>query len=96
MAFLLLAPPDMNIRDVLFATDFSRASEAAGRVAREMALEMGACLCIALPGTDPGADAVALTEAAYNLGKGVSVETGSPRVARLARSSAMCVTNMWT
>jgi len=47
----------MNIRELVFATDFSRASEAAGRVAREMALEMRArlhILHVALAGTDPG------------------------------------------
>jgi nucleotide-binding universal stress UspA family protein len=68
----------MNIRDIVFATDFSEASEATGRVAREMALEMGARLQIVhvtLPGADPGAGAAALTEAARRLGSGVSVET---------------------
>ena len=74
----MLITHDMNIRELVFATDFSRASEAAGRVAREMALEMGARLHfvhVALPGTDPAGGAVALTDAAKTLGKGVAVET---------------------
>ena len=68
----------MNIREILFPTDFSRASESAGRVARELALKMGARLHVvhvALPGTDPAGSAVALTDAASTLGNGVTVET---------------------
>lgn len=77
----------MNIPDIVFATDFSQASEAAGRVAREIALEMGAQLHIVhvtLPGADPGAGAVALSEATHRLGTGLSVETAllSGRAAR--------------
>ncbi len=36
----------MNLRDIVFATDFSEPSEAAGRIARELALELGARLHI--------------------------------------------------
>jgi len=57
VALLLLATDGYDIRELVFATDFSRASEAAGRVAREMALEMRArlhILHVALAGTDPG------------------------------------------
>jgi hypothetical protein len=34
----------MKIREILFATDFSSASESAGKIARELALKMGARL----------------------------------------------------
>ena len=83
----------MNIREVVFATDFSRASEAAGSVAREMALEMRARLHIvhvAFPGTDPAGEAVGLAEAAKALGQGLAVETAflSGRAAREITSYA--------
>jgi nucleotide-binding universal stress UspA family protein len=74
----LLITGSMKIRELVFATDFSRASTAAGRVARETALEMRARLHIvhaAFPGLDPAGEAVALTAAAKSLGKGIAVET---------------------
>ena len=68
----------MNIRDIVFATDFSEPSEAAGRIARELALELGARLHIVhvtSPGRDPGAGALTLAEAAQRIGKGLPTET---------------------
>jgi len=78
VAFLLLFRSSMKIRNLVFATDFSRASETAGQVAREGALEMGARLHIVhvVPaGSDPAGAAVALTEIARRLGRGLVFET---------------------
>ena len=68
----------MNVRDLVFATDFSEPAEAAGRIARELALELGARLHIVhvMPqGADPGAAALDLAEAAHQVGKGIRAET---------------------
>ena len=68
----------MNVRDLVFATDFSDPAEAAGRIARELALELGARLHIVHvtpQGADPGAAALDLAEAAHHIGKGIRAET---------------------
>ena len=60
----------MNVRDLVFATDFSDPAEAAGRIARELALELGARLHIVHvtpQGADPGAAALDLAEAACHV-----------------------------
>lgn len=77
----------MNIRDVLFPTDFSVASEAAARVAREMARLCGATLRVVhvVPAViDPADSAERLNRLAAALADGVRVETAllSGRVAR--------------
>jgi nucleotide-binding universal stress UspA family protein len=68
----------MKLTEILFPTDFSPASEAAGRIAREMALQTGARLHlvhVVPPVTDPGPPAESLTRAARALGDGLRVET---------------------
>ena len=68
----------MRLNEILFPTDFSPASEAAGRIAREMALQAGArlhVLHVAVPVTDPAAAAESLTRAARSLADGLRVET---------------------
>jgi len=68
----------MKIRHLVFAADFSRASETAGQVVREGALEMGARLHIVhvVPaGSDPAGAAVALTNRTRMLGRGLVFET---------------------
>jgi nucleotide-binding universal stress UspA family protein len=86
-------PNGMDIRELMFATDFSPASEAAGKVARDMALEMGARLHlvhVVPPATDPAPGAVQLTALAKGLGKSLAVETAllSGRAAREIRAFA--------
>jgi nucleotide-binding universal stress UspA family protein len=68
----------MNVREVLFATDFSTAAEPAGQVARELARLTGARLHVVHvvpPVTDPGAAAERLRGVANALGDGVKIET---------------------
>ena len=68
----------MRLNEILFPTDFSPASEAAGRIAREMALQAGArlhVLHVAVPVTDPAPAAESLTRAARSLADGLRVET---------------------
>ncbi len=77
----------MNLNELLFPTDFSPSSEAAGLVAREMARQWGARLHIvhvAPPVTDPADAAQRLQRLEATLGEGVRVETAllSGRVAR--------------
>jgi nucleotide-binding universal stress UspA family protein len=68
----------MRVNQVLFPTDFSTASEAAGRIARAMALQAGACLHVlhvVPPVNDPSVGAEKLTRVAKSLGEGLRVET---------------------
>ncbi|HSL50253.1 MAG TPA: universal stress protein [Candidatus Deferrimicrobiaceae bacterium] len=68
----------MRLNEILFPTDFSPASEAAGRVAREMALQTGArlhVLHVVPPVTDPSLPAEHLGQAARSLADGLRVET---------------------
>jgi universal stress protein A len=68
----------MRLNEILFPTDFSRASEAAGRIAREMAVQAGArlhVLHVVPPVTDPSRPAEHLAGAARNLADGLRVET---------------------
>jgi len=68
----------MRIRNLLFATDFSHASETAGQVAREAALEMAARLHmvhVVPAGADPAGAAVALTNRTRMLSRGLVFET---------------------
>jgi nucleotide-binding universal stress UspA family protein len=68
----------MKLSEILFPTDFSPASEAAGRIAREMALQTGARLHVVHvvpPITDPSLPAESLTRAARTLGDGLRVES---------------------
>jgi nucleotide-binding universal stress UspA family protein len=68
----------MNLTEVLFPTDFSPSSEAAGRVAREMARQWGARLHIVHvvpPVTDPFDTPERLRRTAASLGDGLRVET---------------------
>ena len=68
----------MRLNEILFPTDFSPASEAAGRIAREMAVQAGArlhVLHVAVPVTDPAPAAEHLARAARSLGDGLRVET---------------------
>ena len=65
----------MNIHEIVFPTDFSPASEAAGRVAREMALAARARLHlvhVVPPVTDPGPAGPQLSREAARLGKGLA------------------------
>jgi nucleotide-binding universal stress UspA family protein len=65
------------VRDVVYATDFSTSSEAAGRVARDMARQSGARLHVVYvvpPVTDPGDSAAELEQVAGRLGEGIVVE----------------------
>jgi nucleotide-binding universal stress UspA family protein len=77
----------MKLNEILFPTDFSPASEAAGRVAREMALQAGArlhVLHVVPPVTDPSLPAEQLARVARGLGDGLLVESAlaSGRAAR--------------
>ena len=68
----------MRLNEILFPTDFSRASEAAGRIAREMAVQAGArlhVLHVVCPVTDPSLPAEHLAGAARSLADGLRVET---------------------
>jgi nucleotide-binding universal stress UspA family protein len=68
----------MRLNEILFPTDFSPASEAAGRVAREMALQAGArlhVLHVVPPVTDPSLPAENLARAGRSLADGLRVET---------------------
>ena len=68
----------MNIREIVFPTDFSSASEAAGRVAREMALAARARLHlvhVVPPVTDPGPAGPQLSREAARLGGGLTTGT---------------------
>jgi nucleotide-binding universal stress UspA family protein len=76
----------MNLGDLLFATDFSAASEPAGRVAKEMARQWEGRLHIVYvvpPATDPADSAEKLTRLAAGLGEGLRAESAllSGRVA---------------
>ena len=67
----------MKITQVLFPTDFSPASEPAGRVARELALQVGGTLHVihvVPPVTDPTMAADRLNRAAADLGAGLAHE----------------------
>lgn len=68
----------MRLNEILFPTDFSPASEAAGRVAREMAVQAGArlhVLHVVPPVTDPSLPAEHLARAGRALADGLRVET---------------------
>jgi nucleotide-binding universal stress UspA family protein len=68
----------MRLNEVLFPTDFSPASEAAGRIAREMAIQAGArlhVLHVVPPVTDPSLPAEHLARAGRSLADGLRVET---------------------
>jgi nucleotide-binding universal stress UspA family protein len=83
----------MRARDVLFATDFSAASEEAARVAREMARQWGARLHVVHvvpPVTDPGWGADQLKRLAGPPAEGIQIETAllSGRPARAILSYA--------
>jgi nucleotide-binding universal stress UspA family protein len=68
----------MRLKEILFPTDFSTASETAGRTAREMALQAGGRLHVVHvipPVIDPAAATEHLARAAARLGDGVTVET---------------------
>ena len=68
----------MRPTEILFPTDFSPASEAAGRIARAMALEAGArlhVLHVVPPVTDPSTFSERLAHAAQALAEGLRVET---------------------
>jgi nucleotide-binding universal stress UspA family protein len=69
---------DMRPTEILFPTDFSPASEAAGRIARDMALEAGArlhVLHVVPPVTDPSQLAERLARTGQALADGLRVET---------------------
>jgi nucleotide-binding universal stress UspA family protein len=68
----------MRVNAILFPTDFSPASEAAGRVACAVAEQAGArlhVLHVVPPVTDPSMGAERLARAAASLGGGLPVET---------------------
>lgn len=68
----------MRLNEILFPTDFSPASEAAGRIAREMALQAGArlhVLHVVPPVTDPALPAEQLARAGRSLADGLRIET---------------------
>jgi universal stress protein A len=68
----------MRLNEILFPTDFSPASEPAGRIAREMALEAGArlhVLHVVPPVTDPSLPAEHLARAGRSLADGLRIET---------------------
>lgn len=84
----------MRLRHILFPTDFSAASEAARRVADELARETGATLHVihvVPPVTDPSLPAEQLTALATDLGKGLRLTTAllegraGPETVRYAR-----------
>jgi nucleotide-binding universal stress UspA family protein len=69
---------DMRPTEILFSTDFSPTSEAAGRIARAMALEAGArlhVLHVVPPVTDPSTFREQVARAAQGLADGLRVET---------------------
>jgi nucleotide-binding universal stress UspA family protein len=69
---------NMRPTEILFPTDFSPASEAAGSIARAMALEAGArlhVLHVVPPVTDPSQLAEQLARAGQRLAEGLRVET---------------------
>ena len=77
----------MRLGPVLFPTDFSDASEAAGTVARQLAADTGAALHVVHvvpPVTDPADAPARLADMARRLGDGAPVKTSllSGRVAR--------------
>jgi universal stress protein A len=77
----------MNIRGVLFATDFSLASSQAGQMARDMARNLGTTLHVihvVPPVTDPADAPAKLERLKTKLGNGVQVET-ELRTGRVAR-----------
>jgi nucleotide-binding universal stress UspA family protein len=68
----------MKLNEILFPTDFSPTSEAAGRIARKMALQAGArlhVLHVVPPVTDPSLCAEHLALAGRSLADGLRVET---------------------
>ena len=68
----------MRVNAILFPTDFSPASEAAGRVACAVAEQAGArlhVLHVVPPVTDPSMGAESLARVAASLGGGLQVET---------------------
>ena len=68
----------MRLNEILFPTDFSPASEAAGHIAREMAVQAGArlhVLHVVPPVTDPSLPAEHLARAGRALADGLRVET---------------------
>jgi nucleotide-binding universal stress UspA family protein len=68
----------MRLNEILFPTDFSPASEAAARIARELAVQAGArlhVLHVVPPVTDPSLPAEHLAQAARSLADGLRVET---------------------
>ncbi|HET8530176.1 MAG TPA: universal stress protein [Methylomirabilota bacterium] len=68
----------MRPSEILFPTDFSPASEAAGRIARAMALEASArlhVLHVVPPVTDPSVFREQLARAGQGLAEGLRVET---------------------
>lgn len=68
----------MRVNQILFPTDFSPPSEAAGRIARAMAQQAGArlhVLHVVPPVTDPSLGAESLARVAASLGEGLRVET---------------------
>lgn len=68
----------MRLDEILFPTDFSPASEVAGRIARDMAHESSArlhVLHVVPPVTDPSVGAEKLARVARSLGEGLRVET---------------------
>src|SRR5262249_39620466 len=78
VALPLLRSSGMNIREIVFPTDFSKASEAAGWMAREMALAARARLHLVHavpPVTDPGLAGPQLSREAERLGKGLATAT---------------------
>jgi universal stress protein A len=69
---------DMRPTEILFPTDFSPACEAAGRIARAMALEAGArlhVLHVVSPVTDPSVFREQVTRASQGLAEGLRIET---------------------
>src|SRR6266545_6690333 len=67
----------MRLNEILFPTDFSLASEAAGRIAREMAVRADArlhVLHVAPPATDPSLAAQSLAQVARRLADGLRSE----------------------
>lgn len=83
----------MKLNEVLFPTDFSSASDVAGRIARDMAKEAGArlhVLHVVPPVTDPSLAAETLARVARSFGDGLRKETAllSGRAARSIASYA--------
>jgi nucleotide-binding universal stress UspA family protein len=68
----------MRLNEILFPTDFSPASDAAGHIAREMALQAGArlhVLHVVPPVTDPSLPAELLARVGRSMADGLRVET---------------------